>query len=172
MNRRRARRIAVPLIAVSIAIAMLIPAATAFAYRPAAHGVLKACRVATKSEASAALGGKITKVSGSQVAQFSSCSFQTHNFQQMLTFQIATSKSLTQFFRRATSAASAFSKAKKGFPSKIHIVQGIGQQAFWGKAYGLPELWVLKGDVVFSIASMKSSVTKMEAMAKSVEHGL
>lgn len=151
MTVRRYPTCACSLFALLMALTLLLPvSSTAFAQRPALHGVLQACKVATKAEAAAALGGQITKIASSHVAEFSSCSFETKNYQHSLILQVATTASLSHFYGHSTTAASIFSQSKASFPTETHGVSGVGRKAFWGVAYGETELWVLKGDVVSS----------------------
>jgi hypothetical protein len=143
---------------VAFAAAMLLGVGASSAAPMGAHRTLKACRIATVADATVALGQASSAGHASTVDVWSACGFDAKKGFKVFTFEIA-STAMIEKKHPGQTAAAEFKQAKSGGKSKS--VSGVGQKAYWLVAYGVGELWVLKGDVVSSY----TGVPKANAIA-------
>lgn len=130
----------------------------------AAHRMLDACRVMSRRDATPALGAGKAKTIDTRGFPLSICTYNLVRSPRFVVLQVASTWMLRKSSpksRRPT--ARSYWQTVRSSNGRIHSVPHLGNGAFWVSSRR--ELWVVKGDVVFSLGG---SVSHLESRVRKV----
>lgn len=169
--RKSIRRRGIALAGLSVLLLAGIPAGTVRAAptraERAGHGVLDACSVLTSDDVQAVYGGSVNGSHHGKQGAFDSCDYFTRGG--FVLFQESTTALARARHDPARTAAGLFAAARKTARGRQHV-KGLGRWAFWSRP--ARQLWVLDGDVVFSLSQIGGSqapLPRLEKLAQRVK---